>query len=520
MTDLFDSDGRAEQFFPLRPYQAGGVQGIRQSFARGNRRVLYQLSTGGGKTRIMAEIVRMARERRSRVVLLAPRRELVYQIRDALKAQGVSAGVIMAGEARSLYADVHVCSFDTLHARAIQRDKIDLPSADLVLVDEAHLAVADGRQEILRRYGDVRQVLVTATPARGDGRGLCEIADDLVLGPSMQELIDMGHLVPLRYFAPSEPDLKAVKLNKDGDYQEKALGKVMDDPKLIGDVVDNWFRIAPTRRTVVFCTNRKHSRHVCAEFVARGVRAEHLDGETPPDERAAILERTASGETQVLCNVFVASYGLDIPPLDCAVLARPTKNITLYLQTVGRVMRPAPGKVDALVIDHAGAIKENGFADDFHPWSLDGKEKIKDRIEREKKASEAPKDIVCSSCGFVFRSRRACPKCGHEMVPPSEPIPTHKADLQELKAGKSTAAEKRNRDHGWDEKARFMGEIRGFARERGKSDGWCAHKYRERYGVWPNDARVRNAVASVNVSAETRSWIKAGQIRFARSKKA
>ena len=519
MTDLFGVEEQ-QQAFPLRDIQETAILDIRKSFARGNRRVLFQLATGGGKTRIASEIVRMASAKGSRVMMLAPRRELIYQIEKAFRAQGIRASIIMAGEREILYATIHVASFDTLHARAIQRDKMELPTIDLLVVDEAHLAVADGRQDILKSYPDIKHLLLTATPARGDGRGLCEIADDLVLGPSMLEMIDKGYLVPLRYFAPSEPDLRAIKLNKDGDYQERALGKVMDDPKLVGDIIDNWFRIARDRRTVVFCTSRKHSRHVCEEFVKRGISAEHLDGETEADERAAILRRVESGETQVLCNVFVASYGLDIPALDCAVLARPTKNLTLYLQTVGRVMRTSPGKVDAIIIDHAGSVAENGRADDYHPWSLDGTEKIKDRIAKQNAEASAPKDITCSSCGYVFRSRRECPKCGARMIPPSEPVPTHKADLNEIDdpKGKATAAEKRNRSHSWDQKVQFMSEIRAFANERRKSDGWCAHKYRERYGVWPNDSRVKSAPPGTGVSPEIRSWIKAGMIRYARSR--
>ena len=151
-----------------------------------------------------------------------------------------------------------------------------------------------------------------------------------------------------RSVAPSKPDLAGIKLNKDRDYNETQLGKRMDNAKLIGDIVDNWLRIAPLRRTVVFCVNVSHSKSVCAAFERIGVVAEHLDGETPADERADILERVKNGSTQVLCNVFVASYGLDIPSLDCCVLARPTKNITLYLQTVGRVLRTFPGKIDAI----------------------------------------------------------------------------------------------------------------------------------------------------------------------------
>lgn len=512
--DLFDREQEHQTEHPLRPYQARGVEDIRSSM-RKHRRVLYQLSTGGGKTRIMAEIVRMAKSKGSRVLLLAPRRELVYQIRSALLREGVKAGIIMAGESPDLYADVHVASFDTLHARAIQREKIRMPRADLVLVDEAHLAVADGRQEILNHYDTERHVLVTATPARGDGRGLCEIADDLVLGPSMREMIDMGHLLPLRYFAPDEPDLKAVKLGKDGDYQKKALGAAMDKPKLIGDIADNWQRIASDRSTVVFCVNRKHSRHMTEEFRARGFTAEHVDGETPAAERWAILDRVNRGETQILCNVFVASYGLDIPRLSCAVLARPTKNLTLYLQTIGRVMRPFEGQDDGIVIDHAGAIKENGFADDLHPWSLDGKEKIKDRIESQKKEAGEPKEITCQSCKHVFKNSHVCPKCGHQAIPLTEKIPVHEADLKEVKR-KETVAEKRNRTEPREAKAQFFAELRRYAADKGKNDGWVAHTYRERYSVWPN--AHKGVPPAPRVSPDTASYIKSRQIAYARSR--
>lgn len=500
---------------PMRPHQSKGVADIRESLRRGNRRVMYQLPTGGGKTRIMAELCRLAFDKGSHVTVLAPRRELVYQIRDALANEGVKCGVIMAGEIQGLYHRIHVCSFDTLHARAIQRDKINLPQADLVLTDEAHLAVADSRREILESYPEAKHVLVTATPARGDGRGLCEIADDLVFGPSVGELVDMGYLLPLRYFAPSEPDLKAVKLNKEGDYAVTGLDKTMDKPKIIGDIVDNWLRIAEGRSTVVFCVSRKHSRHVAQEFNSRGITAEHLDGETPPEERAAILDRVANGVTTVLCNVFVASYGLDIPRLSCAILARPTKNITLYLQMIGRVMRPFFGQEDGLVIDHAGAVRENGFADDYIPWSLDGKEKIKDRIKAAKEAGAEPVEMRCANCSYVFKRSHICPKCGFQVVAPTEKLPVHKADLQEVKKTKDeSAAEHRNRKTPVETKRDEYAQMLRYAQDKGKAQGWANHTYRARYGVWPNaHGDVRPAAA---VGPEVAGFIKHRNMAFAK----
>jgi superfamily II DNA or RNA helicase len=499
----------------MRDYQIAAVAGLRQSLAAGNKKPILQLATGSGKTRIAAEICKGASSKGKRVLFLAPRRELIHQAVKAFQGQGLHAGMIMAGERQSILLDLQVASFDTLHARAIRSERMKLPPADLVIVDEAHLSTARTRLDILEAYGEAIVIGLTATPARGDGKGLGAFYDDIVTGPTISELVELGYLVPLRYYAPTEPDLSKLKLDKDGDYQEKALGARMDNPKLIGDIVDNWVRLASDRRTVVFCVTCAHSRHTTEEFVARGITAEHLDGETPKKERAEILARVASGETQVLCNVFVASYGLDIPALDCAVLARPTKNIALYLQTVGRIMRTFPGKVDGLVIDHAGAVKENGFADDFVPWSLDDSKSVKDEKERISKEKSDPKPATCPSCASSFKGQRICPSCGFELVAAGKPIPVHQADLQEV----VREAKKDNRDHSWAEKARFHAELAGYAMSKGKLPGWVAHKYRAKYGVWPNDPRAKSQ-GHMPPSPETLSWIVSQNIRWAKSKKA
>ena len=498
---------------PLRDYQQAMISGARASLAAGFKRIVVQAPTGSGKSRVIAELCRMATGKRKRVLVMAPRRELIHQLRDTLAEQGVFAGIIMAGEAPAKLLDVQVASFDTLHARAMRSQRMAMPEADMVICDEAHLTISETRKDIIEHYDGKVVIGFTATPARGDGRGLGELYQDMVLGPPVRLLTDQGHLVPLRYFAPSKPDLAGIKLNKDRDYNETQLGKRMNDAKLIGDIIENWQRIAPTRRTVVFCVNVAHSKSVCAAFVAAGVVAEHLDGETPADERADILERVKNGSTQVLCNVFVASYGLDIPALDCCVLAHPTKNITLYLQTVGRVLRTFLGKLDAILIDHAGAIEENGFADDLIPWSLDGDETVKERKKKAAEEGRMPKEIECGKCHTVFKGRRECPSCGNQCVGAGKPIPTHEAVLVEIKTAKA------NRLDTWEAKASFIGQIKTYARDNGKSDGWVAHTYRDVYGVWPNDRRVKNAKA-IPVEADTAAWIKHRLIKFAKARAA
>lgn len=317
----------------LREYQAAAINSLRSILGGGNRRPVLVSPTGSGKTVMAVEIVRLSLTKGRRVLFLAPRRELIYQAARMFARRSIAHGLVMAGEAPAPWRELQIASFDTLHARGVRDDKIEMPEADLVVVDEAHLSIAKSRRDIIEHYADKVVIGLTATPARGDGRGLGEIYDSLVSTASVGELTRMGYIVPVRYFAPSKPDLDGLKLNSQGDYVERGLAERVDKVDLVGDVVHNWQRIAKDRQTVVFAVNRAHSRHLCEEFKRAGYVAEHLDGETPLDERKAILQRLESGVTQILCNVFVATFGLDIPSLSCAVLARPTRNITLYLHT-------------------------------------------------------------------------------------------------------------------------------------------------------------------------------------------
>ena len=208
--------------------------------------------------------------------------------------------------------------------------------------------------------------------------------DDLIEVASTAELTEKGYLVPARYFSIAEPDMARVAIVA-GDYQVKGAEQVM--APLLGDIVETWLSRAGGRRTAVFCMSVAHSVSLRAFFAQAGVRAEHVDGTTPNGEREAIFARFASGETQVLCNVLVASIGFDLPALDCIVLARPTKSLVMYLQMLGRGLRPAPGKSDCLILDHSGCVRRLGFAADERFWTLDGHADL-ERTRRERERSE------------------------------------------------------------------------------------------------------------------------------------
>ncbi len=495
----------------LRPYQENAIKNVRDSFVKGNKRTILQLATASGKTFLASTIIKNAVDKGNKVVVFVPRRELAYQFHSTLHRSGVVSGMIMAGEARSK-SKVQVASFDTFESWAINKGKMIAPEADLIIVDEAHVYLDKQKRIIESIYPNSYVVGLTATPARKSGTGLGSFYKDMILGVSIKELTEQGYLSPVRYYAqPKQLDLSSAKINTHGDYNESDLELIMDDTKLVGDIVENWVRIAGDRQTVVFCSGVKHSVHVCEQFKKYGIKAEHLDGKTDPEERKRILARVASGETQVLTNVFVATYGLDIPTLSCAVMARPTKNIALYLQMVGRVMRICEGKDDAIVIDHAGVVKENGMAADEQYWSLDEKEKIKERTERKKKEKKEKKDIVCSKCGSVYKAERVCPFCGTEWEMWGEELPYFEADLVELEED----PKKENREKTWEYKIEFIGGLKSYARSRGFKDGWWKHKYREKFGVWANDPRVRDA-KPCQITTELENWIKHINIKNAK----
>jgi len=488
----------------LRPYQAEAVLALRRSYAAGRRAPVLVMPTGSGKTVVAKALVEGAAAKGRKVLFLAPRRELIFQTCEKLDAAGLGFGVIMAGQNPRPWEPVQVACIPSLLSRCVVRGE-RMPQADLVIVDEAHLSIADGTQRVLDAYPDAAKIGLTATPARTDGRGLGAVYDDMVLGPSVAELTAQGYLVPARYFAPSKPDLAGVKIQA-GDYNAKQLGERMQP--LVGDVVTNWLRIAAERKTVVFSVNVAHSMALCEQFQAAGIAAEHLDGTTPNDQRAAILQRLRSGKTQVLTNCDVCTYGWDEPSISCAVLARPTKSLARYLQMVGRVLRPFTGKADCLVIDHAGSVDDLGFVDEPIEWTLDADAKVTERGRFEKSKESK---ITCPDCATVYNGRQ-CPHCGHE--PPAraaKAIAHIDDDLAEI----DRAKRRNKREWTHEQKARFFGELRHYAAAKGYADRWVSNRYRERFAEQPN---AHKHAQMVPPTAETLSWIRSRQIAWAKSK--
>ena len=443
----------------LRTYQSRAVHDLRLAYRDGARAPLLVLPTGGGKTVIVADILRRLAVRGRSGLVLVHRRELIAQTSRKLDLANVPHGIIAAGVAAA-DAPIQVASVQTLTRRL---GSIDTPP-DLIVIDEAHHATAGSWWRVLAHWPDALRLGVTATPVRTDGRGLSAIFDRLVMGPSVADLVAASFLTAARIYAPPQvADLSGMK-RRAGDFAAKEAAARLDKPTVTGDAIAHYRRFAEGQQAIVFCCSQRHAEHVCESFMAARIQAATLLGSTDPIDRDRVVARFASGGLQVLVTVDVVSEGFDVPAASCAILLRPTASLGLYLQQVGRVLRPAPGKQAAIVLDHVGNVHRHGWPDDPREWTLEG------TAGRNSGSGGQPAPTVrtCPVCYAAFRPQPACPCCGAHCAP--EPARQPRAVSGELQELKRVNAQRRVAER---RKARTLPQLLALARERGYSPGWA-----------------------------------------------
>jgi DNA repair protein RadD len=496
-----------------RPYQTDIIAKFMHTTAE-FRRIIVVAPTGSGKTVIAAAIIKDYVSRRKEVLVLAHRREIVRQTVKKLRDLGVWCGVIQAGagESEMPMAPVQVASIQTLWSRCMRqgpngKTRMKLPPATLVVVDECHHCPAETYRNILAAYPDAIVLGLTATPCRGDGRGLGDDFETTIECPQVGDLIELGYLVRSRVYAPSTPDLTGVRVQA-GDYVECQLAERMDKQKLVADVIGSWHKLGERRRTVCFATGVPHSIHLRNEFINSGVRAEHIDGDTLKDERDATLARLASGEIEVVTNCMVLTEGWDMPEVGCCILARPTKKMGLFRQMIGRVLRPAPGKPDAVILDHSGAVFRHGLPEDRVDWflSADLSARSPDHEARKPETFGGPKLLDCTQCGTLREGGKACPNCGFKPVRKPQLVVCEEGDLalvQNRKPGKADLDK-----HAWHR------QLTAICIERNYNRKFVAATFRAKFGHWP----PYGPVEPMEPTPEVRSYVRSRLIAYARSR--
>ena len=358
---------------------------------------------------IFSEIARRTTLKKNRVLFLVHRREILDQTITTFKKQKVDLNLTTLGMVQTL----------TRHIE-------NIPEPRLIIVDEGHRALAKSYQRILKQFPKAIVLLFTATPHRTGRTQLDQIADDIIVGQSIHELTDKGFLAPFRYFQPpNDFDSKLLKRSSTGDFTNESMQEAMST-KIFGHIVKQYKRIADGMQAVVYTYSIDSAVEIARKFNSEGISAIEVDGTTSKEKRDLAVRKFREQEIKILVNVNLFTEGVDLPNVDCVIMARPTASLALYLQFSMRCLNPRPGKT-AIIIDHANNFKTFGYPDDDRDW----KQAIKSGKQKSKSLL-TDSGISITTCDYCFAVVKAsevkdgkCPICGkpikvHEVKPVSD----------------------------------------------------------------------------------------------------
>ena len=371
--------------------------------------------TGAGKTIMLSALVGERHKKGKRILVIQHRDELVKQNKEKFeKVNPYITTSIVNGTVKHWDGDA---VFSMIQTMSRDRNLRDRPLFDMVVIDEGHHAAAPTYTKVIeavREDNDKAEIVgFTATPNRGDGKGLRSVFNNCAHQIELATLIREGFLVrPKSYVIDLGVGDQLDKVTKRGkEYDMQEVASIMDRQVINNRIVDEWKEKAGGRKTVVFCSTVAHAAHVCDAFVTAGIKSNYVTGETDKDERAAMLYDLEFGDTQVIVNVAVLTEGFDAPPVSCIVLTRPCSQKGTMVQMIGRGLRildpelyPNIIKTDCIVMDFGTSIITHGGLDESA--NLDGVDKSV--------GGDAPTK-VCPDCGSeVSANTRVCPICEHE----------------------------------------------------------------------------------------------------------
>ena len=449
--------------YTLRHYQDKCLSDIRAALIAGKRRIVAVAPTGAGKTLMFAlGIAKPALAKGKVTWIVAPRRQLVLQTSRKLDEIGCNDHSIMMGGHWRFRADapIQVCSVDTLRNRFGK-----VPEPDIIILDECHhFAMGNSWEKVVSHHEQAIVIGFTATPIRLDNMGLGDFFDHIVVATTIKELIEMGFLVEPIWAQGPMPDLVGVR-SLGGDYNQKDLAEKVDRPKLVGDAIKEYLQKAPGKRCCCFAINVLHSQHLVEEARAAGITAEHLDASTPDSVRQHVIKQVEKGEVMFLSSVGLFTEGFDLPAIECVLLCRPTKSLSLYIQMAGRGLRPKKGIAEpgehCVFLDCAGLAQQHGSILQHRAWRLEKTRK------RTKKTSPLPKEVmlrVCPHCAAPLVGDpppAICPDCGkpidvRDLPPVAKDVALQIVDQEKMEALNRKLIEARQRHYRELESTAFM----------------------------------------------------------------
>lgn len=478
----------------LHPDQEAVLPPLRSALKTHNS-VILRAPCRFGKTVVAAYMIDKIAKSGQRVIFGVHRRELARQASNTLMQFDIPHSFIMGGMDYDPSLLVHVAT-----AGSLMRNP-ELAHGKWAVIDEAHLWSSGKMAEIVDALlaSGAKIILLTATPARGDGKPLSRIADAIVHGPKERDLIAAGRLAKYIPVAPVRPDLSKVPVSG-GEYSKKAIDAIMSDRFVVAEAVRYWKKFADGLRTISFAPSRKRGREYAAEFSHNGIPSEFIDGETHDDQRVNIINAFADGRVMNLFNCQIAQEGWDLSaqvgrpvPIQAVGLYSPSRSLPKAVQMMMRPMTSQDGT--AVILDHAGIMVNSngtinhGFPDDDREWSLTGS------VAATKDEKTIPTS-TCGSCFAVFRHRPSCPYCGHERDQEGrhlEEVAMEMAalDPEKIREAQEIARKNARRSEGM---AKTIPELAAIAKDRGFKPGWIAAKLKSR-GVQFNFNDIMRAMS-------------------------
>lgn len=422
----------------------------------GNHSIIVQSPPRSGKTVVMAHIAKGATDKGNTVLFFSHRKEINEQVINTFKANGV---------------DMNLVTIDSVGKISRRLDTLIQPS--LILIDEAHHVKAKTYLKIIEHFKDSIILMFTGTPARLDGSGFDDIADDIVLGKSVKWLQDNGNIAPFKYYAPSLIDTTNLK-KRCGEFTKKSVDDTMKRV-IYGDVIAHYEKLAKGKQAIVYTHSVEASESVSNTFNDQGYTSIAISGKTPPEAREMAMRAFRDGELTIMVNCELFTEGIDLPNVDVCIMLRPTQSLSLYLQFAMRALNPREGKT-AIIIDHVGNVDRHGLPNDDREWSLKGVNKRKKKI----KLGE-PTTRTCDDCYATFWSaERICPMCGHENKPTKEEIEIiQEIELEERRQEVASKVE----TFVTSDQCQTVEELKEFAKQHGYKPGWVYYQQKEK-NIW------------------------------------
>lgn len=397
------------------PHQQDVINKVRCAFLDGYKSVLIQASPRFGKTVVSSNIIQGSQAKGTRVIFCVHRDNLINQTANTFRDDGIDFGYIKSGVNYDPLKKVHIASVQTLIRRL---DDVECP--DIFFVDECQLSKSDSYDQVINYFKSKGAIIIglSGTPWRLDGRPLDELFDTMVYGPSVRWLIDNKFLSDFKYYAPSISE----------DF----------DRKLVGDAILHYKNLANGMLAIAYCVDRNHSKMVCDQFNAAGIRAAHIDGTMSKEELKEIYRAYGDRKIDVLCSISLISEGFDLSAqtgkdttVECVILLKLTKSLASFLQMVMRCMTKKVSGGKSVIIDHGGNVMIHGMPDDDRNWSLAGRECGGDGNKR----AEIEPPIICEECfqAVVKPVPERCPHCDAEMKKQKAVIKIIEGELQEIK---------------------------------------------------------------------------------------